>query len=376
MKRVIFLCSVGIMICAMFWGIYKSRHFSATDNMVKIEAKEVSLANVEYIFADGEYYSCPPGYDFNFPTYIKQNPKSMFFPFIYLQNNRLDPLIVVDSEDGNVRFYSWETIDDDGENYGMQNMYQIVYAGSVYAYDGVPALSGDMLEPRAIYQLKGKKKDYYFCIFDDSNGDLKKVYYATYEISECQLRPVSLIKKLDGSLTSCLSVECDVYRYSETSTILFRELYHYDTGTCSFYYPTTVADNSVMLSDRYILFKWDGECLAAQKEVGNPFIYEPLQDYEYLELSFYSDSNPCYVLVRIDKMADGSFRYASWSCVGGDVDTEPSMLINNGYFADDRYYFRNKTYSYVLDISTGYPELDVYYSSDTTKLGTLESVYK
>ncbi|MDO4827629.1 MAG: hypothetical protein Q4B16_08820 [Bacteroidia bacterium] len=100
-------------------------------------------------------------------------------------------------------------------------------------------------------------------------------------------------------------------------------LFFFDDSMKTLYYPSSVEDN--LLSDRYVPYVWDGETMHPGREVGNPFLHPSLQDYECLAQLGRTSRN----LIRVDKMADDTYRYAAWPS-GSEMNDSPELVVSGG----------------------------------------------
>lgn len=103
-----------------------------------------------------------------------------------------------------------------------------------------------------------------------------------------------------------------------------------------------VADTNFSITDRYNLYRWTGDRFLMMGEVGNRHLHISLKDYSSLELYFVTKD----YRVRIDLLADGSLRYASWKR-NKQTDTPPDLVIKGGHHEENRgYVFENDGYYY------------------------------
>ena len=106
------------------------------------------------------------------------------------------------------------------------------------------------------------------------------------------------------------------------------------------YVPTT--DSLLSLTDRYNLYRWNRDHFDLMGEVGNRRLHISLKDYVALQDYFVTKD----YRVRIDLLADGSYRYASWKR-NKQTDTPPDLVIKGGSYEEDRgYVFENDGYYY------------------------------
>ncbi len=108
----------------------------------------------------------------------------------------------------------------------------------------------------------------------------------------------------------------------------------------NFYVPVVVSDG---ITDRYDLYRWNGQRFDSIGNVGNRRLHPSLQQYD--ELSFYFITKG--FRVRIDHMADDSYRYASWPRSKTTFD-KPDLIINGGRYDEKQscFIFENDGYTY------------------------------
>ena len=103
-----------------------------------------------------------------------------------------------------------------------------------------------------------------------------------------------------------------------------------------------VADTNFSITDRYNLYRWTGDRFLMMGEVGNRRLHISLKDYVALQDYFVTKD----YRVRIDLLADGSLRYASWKR-NKQTDTPPDLVIKGGHHEENRgYVFENDGYYY------------------------------
>lgn len=128
----------------------------------------------------------------------------------------------------------------------------------------------------------------------------------------------------------------------------------FDFDGRNLYVPLT--DEELELTDRYDLYRWNGNCFDSLGQVGNYRLHPSLGNYATLAAYFVTRD----YRVRVDRMADGSYRYASWRR-NRTTDTKPDLVIPGGRHDEERgcYIFENEGYTYrVGDISFSHREDD------------------
>ena len=103
-----------------------------------------------------------------------------------------------------------------------------------------------------------------------------------------------------------------------------------------------ITDGELSLTDRYKLYRWNGDHFDLMREVGNRRLHISLKDYVALQDYFVTKD----YRVRIDLLDDGTLRYASWKR-NKQTDTPPDLVIKGGRYEEDRgYVFENDGYYY------------------------------
>ncbi len=110
----------------------------------------------------------------------------------------------------------------------------------------------------------------------------------------------------------------------------------------------------------YSHYKWNGKMFVYTGDK-DPNLNSDLSNYSYKIFShIFSDR----FRVRIDKMPDGSYRYASWNMPKTEVD-DANLVVGNGYEdveiidGDEykkkfKYIFRNYVYTYIVSWTSDY----------------------
>ena len=334
---------------------------------------DVSVEEVERIyFNNGGYNFNVAGYEFTFVQYIEQTPAAMHYPFSALQHAEENPLRITDSPDGKIRFYGWDS-GLGGTCIAWTTIYQIEHKGKVYTYHGLPDWDSEGMLPMNIYKMPHKSRNLYVFVYYLREWSSQGYYVAVgYELKGHTLKQVALFADQDATRHSKLDYEYNIpdYYFRVSRAIGFDYLFYYDDRSATLYYPQTrgKAEEALILSDRYIPYKWDKDCLLeGEQETGNPHLIRSLQDYKHVE-QIARFNNSATILARIDVMHDGSYRYAAW--LNESMSAEPAMLLHNGVADENRYYFRNKTHTYVIT-KDEIPVLEVYYSANPYELGEM-----
>lgn len=103
------------------------------------------------------------------------------------------------------------------------------------------------------------------------------------------------------------------------------------------------------ITDRYNLYRWNGQRFDSIGDVGNHRLHASLQ--EYYELASYFVTKG--FRVRIDQMGDDTYRYASWPR-SKETSSKPDIVIYGGKYDEQQgcYIFENDGYFYKVDKSS------------------------
>ena len=108
-----------------------------------------------------------------------------------------------------------------------------------------------------------------------------------------------------------------------------------------------ITDIRHALTDRYKLYRWNGDHFDLMGEVGNRRLHITLKDYIALEQYFVTKD----YRVRIDLLANGKYRYASWRR-NKQTDTKPDLVITDGKYDQKKgYEFENDGYHYLITMT-------------------------
>ena len=119
-------------------------------------------------------------------------------------------------------------------------------------------------------------------------------------------------------------------------------LFKYDTKSNSLYVP----EANPSLSDRYSIYRFDGEKLNFIGIDGGFWLHPTIRSFESMEEVFETKD----YRVRIDKMTDGTFRYSAWNN-RATMDKAPDIIIYSGSYnqEEERFYFKNGNVTYTID---------------------------
>ena len=114
------------------------------------------------------------------------------------------------------------------------------------------------------------------------------------------------------------------------------------------YVPESTLDQ--ILTDHYKLYRWMGDHFDLLGVVGNRRLHISLKEYESLQYYFVTKD----YRVRVDRLDNGSYRYASWRR-SKQTDTKPDLVITGGKCDEEKgcYLFENDGYYYRVTTTEG-----------------------
>ena len=294
---------------------------------------------IDYFFRDGEESNV---HDFDYDVFreaVRAFPvEAMAYGFDKLQV--LAGISIVDSEDGAVRAYSWDDLMG-GTMISFDGFYQYRWKGKVLLDDFDEEEEASVMSTRELHSL-GDGHYLRLAYFREWSS----MAYEAYE--SYRLTRKGLVKEalFDGGIndpTGDLGTEYNIpdWYFRTGNGEGYAWLFYFDAKEKVLYYP--LSDEYALLSDRYVPYKWNGKKMVSTPETGNPFLHHTLREYE--SLAFLSRTSRDRV--RIDRMDDGTYRYAAWT-VSRPMSDQPDLVILNGAGndAENEWVFRNKEYEY------------------------------
>lgn len=146
--------------------------------------------------------------------------------------------------------------------------------------------------------------------------------------------------------------------YFNTNGEGYEWMYAYDKAQRNLYIPVTEGERwPQIMTDRYMLYHFDGKRFVNKGEVAHRGLHPSLQQYKRLRYFFRTAD---YTL-RVDEMADGTLRYAQWK-QPATLSQEPELVIMGGTCKtvdnQDVYTFRHDGAAYVVGYSETHHEAD------------------
>ena len=340
--------------------------FNATYNtMQEAEDKLLNLLEEKYGHRDSlfiRYRTYEELIDF-----VLKEPRTMDYPFTRLQEET--DVNVITSEDGNLRLYYWDN-STGGTCIGWSNICQYRSNGEVYAYNK----SIVDIEYGTFYsKAEGNDNNCAILgiktIYDTQNSPIYLVNTYFRESSNLAYTGIDAVKIEDGRLLPAPifrgEIDDDETNSNETEICAqrcFRGTEHtiadwyfrtndgegwdwlcqYDDKSNNLYIPQAEPD----ITDRYSLYHFDGTMLSYIGTDGGFWLHPTLRSFRYLEWMFTTKD----YRIRIDRMFDGTYRYASWSNRGA-MDKAPDIIIYNGFYDEQnsRYIFKHNGYEYIVE---------------------------
>ena len=360
------------LLCLLLCGcsLRKQKESNYYEEESKIFEEEISYESIEEaeqkildIFSSryGDPYEdyirelyCP-----ELATLILNDPATLDYPFEELQEKGY--IDVVTSDDGNLRIYYWDT-GTGGTYIQWMNICQYRCNGKVYAFHGSMSemLTKDE-EPDGESVGDGCAVMKIITICKSDNTPIYLVHNYVRAASNWGYGEIEAIEIKDGELVAAPIFRGGLGEYYEDKqysrgveyTIAdwyFRAnrgegwewLFKYDTKSNSLYVPE--ADPS--LSDRYSIYRFDGEKLNFIGIDGGFWLHPTIRSFESMEEVFETKD----YRVRIDKMTDGTFRYSAWNN-RATMDKAPDIIIYSGSYnqEEERFYFKNGNVTYTID---------------------------
>lgn len=146
--------------------------------------------------------------------------------------------------------------------------------------------------------------------------------------------------------------------YFNTNGEGYEWMYAYDKAQRNLYIPVTEGERwPQIMTDRYMLYHFDGKRFVNKGEVAHRGLHPSLQQYKRLRYFFRTAD---YTL-RVDEMADGTLRYAQWK-QPATLSQEPALVIMGGTCKtvdyQDVYTFRHDGAAYVVGYSETHHKAD------------------
>lgn len=287
---------------------------------------------------------------------------------------------VHESADGCLKAFSWDDSMGGTMRY-YNNVYQIKSEGKEYniiaSLDEILAseskvgmgvtrelILGESVEDIKTIYVKGNKPVYLIETFNRFSSQEALICVYAVQIKDNMLVPYPLFKGKpflsNSDLEKNIAEECYVsVCYARGADWYFNTnfgegwdwIITYNNDYKQMYVAQTDDEGYGELIDRYYVYEFDGEYYNYVGKGAGFWLHKSLQDYQSLVRMFVTKD----YRVRVDKMEDGTYRYACWNGVGDMVEC-PNLVLYNGvcegeYQGDAQdltYTFKHKGYTYIV----------------------------
>ena len=274
-----------------------------------------------------------------------------------------DIVNIAESDDGNVRIYSWDT-QLGGTMVCWDNVIQFRSNGKLETYDGSIWSIDESQEKnemdfgcwtKAIYTFK--RNDGQTIYVTESYFRVSSSYgYSTLDafcISNGKLQTIENAFVIPDE-SFHIGTEYSIPSwYFLTDGKGWDWIYSLDRNTQTFYVP--VVDDIILL-DQYDLYKFNGFKFVYSGREGGYWLHPSIRKFERLEKL----AQVGKFLIRVDQISSGNFRYTSWN--GTDnMSQKPDIIIENGKYdkENNEYHFINANYIYSIKTNVEGAELVV-----------------
>lgn len=308
-------------------------------------------------------------YNEEFVDFVLKEPKTIDYPFDKLQEKEY--VNIVTSEDGNLRLYYWDNCSG-GTMIIWSNICQYRSNGNVYAYEGsiknvkynIPDdnnreeddydIGCAVLGIKTIYTYSGEPV-YLVNTYIRESSNWGYYSIEAIKIDNDKLVSVPIFPKnmecLEEDVIEQMVEKCYLGYEHTIPDWYFRAnngegwnwMFMYNDKSETLYVP--YIDNC-SITDRYEMYRYDGEYMNYIGIDGGFWLHPSLRSFMSLEIIFDTKK----YRVRIDKMYDDTYRYASWSD-GNTMDKLPDIILYNGYYdkTNLRYCFTQNDYKYYVE---------------------------
>ena len=327
---------------------------SCTDNRQKLEKKEAEIAALYNKSADEENRIKT---DEKLTQWLMTDSTTLSYDFPSLTADY--GMLRAASDDGKVAILSWTT-----GYFSYRTVIQIKDEDGFHTYDkGLIQLASGKNDERyeggslttQIHALEADNGETYYLAH--SFGNPTSAYsshlhqWTVFKIEDGCLVPLKgqFVDEEKGTVRDNIQQHIHLSAWNAMTRVAM------NTDTWKLYLDWWVLwipllDEEECMTDRYHAYYFSGEHFIKYiEERANPYLIEELEEYESLVQLYKADD----LFVRIDRMKDGTYRYASWrewDMKGGPLDMElrPDIIITGGTYDLEAhtYRFRNGHYCY------------------------------
>lgn len=324
------------------------------DSMEDAEEKLITALSSHYPDEKSYYIYRMPNYELI--DFLSKEPNALNYDFPKLRKtDYIDDIVT--SDDGNLRFYYWDT--------GMGGT--MIDWGDVCQFRSgktIKTLYGNVLNFKANDESEEIDDGWnpgcaVLGISTITTINSEKIYLVkTYlressgwgygeitavKIEDGSLKPANVFS-IDGESTYVVGVEYNIPDWFFRANVKqgWDWVISFNSATNTLYIP----EEDGYMTDRYTLYKFDGEKMNEIGVDGGYWLHPSLRQFEKLEFIYTTKD----YTIRVDKMADDSYRYSSWS-KGQEICEKPDIIIYNGSNNDSSsaIEFINNGYLYKVD---------------------------
>ena len=260
------------------------------------------------------------------------------------------------SEDGNMKFYSWNT-GMGGTCPDFAVLCQFRNKDGEIKIEDFCVKEGEPAWVSKVHSIKRNDGTTYYITTRSHRASSNDGYMwmDAFVIDQDTLRNVSVLDCSDDLDECGLEINYLISDwYYKTNGEGWDWLFEYDTDTRNLYVPLTLYEDvsPPIISDRYKMYYFDGMEFADKGEAPHKGLHKSLCDYNRLA-RFFRTKN---YIIRVDKMANGDYRYASWKS-SSTISDKPELIVMGGKYNEEKdcYTFFNEGVEYIAGYSEDKP---------------------
>lgn len=377
MKRLVLMMSVALL-SLLLWQ--PSVLFAQTDNL-SLQKEEVRLKGLydDFDNAGGGYSSDEADEKYQLferalEELLMSNNQTFYYSFPLLEEIGLT---IIESEDKKIRIYNFYR-PTSGSMQSVFNAHQYECGARVYTRIGSICGTEEYAERMAssdedvsgggyaekIYTFPINGKVYYIVeglFVADSRTSLPSL--SAFSVSEGNLERAYIFKGKGGEYGRSLSLWYDSvdWYYRAGNSQRYSWIMAFESSSSSFYVPVSADEDSGVLTDRYDKYSLSDSSFDYAGTEGGYWLNPSLREFISLETLFTTKR----YIVRIDKIKEGVYRYASWKRTKTMADDPDITLTGNYNAAKDQFSFtgNGKIWYYIKRGDYGECELVVQQGS-------------
>ena len=267
-----------------------------------------------------------------------------------------DEVHICISEDGNMKFYSWNT-GMGGTCPDFAVLCQFRNNDGEVKIEDFRVKEGEPAWVSKVHSIKKNDGTTYYITTRSHRTSSNDGYMwmDAFVIDKDTLKNVSVLDCSDDLDECGLDVNYFISDwYYRTNGEGWDWLFEYDADTRNLYVPMTIYEevSTPIISDRYKMYHFDGMGFVDKGEVPHKGLHKSLGDYNRLA-KFFRTKN---YIIRVDKMTNGDYRYASWESPSNMTD-KPKLVVIGGKYDEekDNYTFVNEGIEYNVGYSEDKP---------------------